>query len=280
MDGGINFDNITNLNCSLKESGDDDEKILLYSDDNDKNPPKIQTKIQFNDVFKTMVKNLNILSLNASNIIQEKKFSCKKLFNNFQTIRANKIDENIKKKKFISINDKSQFNNHIDNNNNNNLKNLSKSNSFNSMSNIFSNIDINSINSLNYSKSSNNSEKIRNLTENKRKRQNSHNESKEDSEKVFNDILNICKNISNIQSNLVEIKGKGNELLNDNNNNEITLVCKEKEIASIYLNENVVQRIHIIKDNKFYTEENEISNKLKNIRKYFNRILNKLKKSK
>ena len=279
MDGGINFDNITNLNCSLKESGDDDEKILLYSDDNDKNPPKIQTKIQFNDVFKTMVKNLNILSLNASNIIQEKKFSCKKLFNNFQTIRANKIDENIKKKKFISINDKSQFNNHIDNNNNNNLMNLSKSNS-NSMSNIFSNIDINSINSLNYSKSSNNSEKIRNLTENKRKRQNSHNESKEDSEKVFNDILNICKNISNIQSNLIEIKGKGNELLNDNNNNEITLVCKEKEIASIYLNENVVQRIHIIKDNTFYTEENEISNKLKNIRKYFNRILNKLKKSK
>ena len=279
MDGGINFDNITNLNCSLKESGDDDEKILLYSDDNDKNPPKIQTKIQFNDVFKTMVKNLNILSLNASNIIQEKKFSCKKLFNNFQTIRANKIDENIKKKKFISINDKSQFNNHIDNNNNNNLMNLSKSNS-NSMSNIFSNIDINSINSLNYSKSSNNSEKIRNLTENKRKRQNSHNESKEDSEKVVNDILNICKNISNIQSNLIEIKGKGNELLNDNNNNEITLVCKEKEIASIYLNENVVQRIHIIKDNKFYTEENEISNKLKNIRKYFNRILNKLKKSK
>ena len=279
MEGGINFDNITNLNCSLKESGDDDEKILLYSDDNDKNPPKIQTKIQFNDVFKTMVKNLNILSLNASNIIQEKKFSCKKLFNNFQTIRANKIDENIKKKKFISINDKSQFNNHIDNNNNNNLMNLSKSNS-NSMSNIFSNIDINSINSLNYSKSSNNSEKIRNLTENKRKRQNSHNESKEDSEKVFNDILNICKNISNIQSNLIEIKGKGNELLNDNNNNEITLVCKEKEIASIYLNENVVQRIHIIKDNKFYTEENEISNKLKNIRKYFNRILNKLKKSK
>ena len=279
MDGGINFDNITNLNCSLKESGDDDEKILLYSDDNDKNPPKIQTKIQFNDVFKTMVKNLNILSLNASNIIQEKKFSCKKLFNNFQTIRANKIDENIKKKKFISINDKSQFNNHIDNNNNNNLMNLSKSNS-NSMSNIFSNIDINSINSLNYSKSSNNSEKIRNLTENKRKRQNSHNESKEDSEKVFNDKLNICKNISNIQSNLIEIKGKGNELLNDNNNNEITLVCKEKEIASIYLNENVVQRIHIIKDNTFYTEENEISNKLKNIRKYFNRILNKLKKSK
>ena len=279
MEEGINFDNITNLNCSLKESGDDDEKILLYSDDNDKNPPKIQTKIQFNDVFKTMVKNLNILSLNASNIIQEKKFSCKKLFNNFQTIRANKIDENIKKKKFISINDKSQFNNHIDNNNNNNLMNLSKSNS-NSMSNIFSNIDINSINSLNYSKSSNNSEKIRNLTENKRKRQNSHNESKEDSEKVFNDILNICKNISNIQSNLIEIKGKGNELLNDNNNNEITLVCKEKEIASIYLNENVVQRIHIIKDNKFYTEENEISNKLKNIRKYFNRILNKLKKSK
>ena len=275
---GINFDNIANLNCSLKESAEDDEKILLYSDDNDKNP-KFQTKIQFNDVFKKMVKNLNILSLNTSKIIQEKNFSFKKLFNNFQSIRENKINENIKKNKFLSIKEKSQFYKNFDNNNNNNnLMNLSKSNS-NSMSNIFSYVDINSINSLNHSKSSNNSEKIRNLTENKRKRQNSHNEAKEDSKKVFNDILNICKNISNIQSNLIEIKGKSNELLNDNNN-EITIACKEKEIANIYFNENVVQRIHIIKDNKFYTEENEISNKLKNIRKYLNRIFNKLKKSK
>ena len=274
----INFDSIASLNCSLKETADEDEKILLYSDDNEKAALKLPPKIQFNDVLKTMVKSLNILSLNVPNILKEKKFSCKNLFHNFKSIKANKIDENIKKLKFVSIKDKSHLNKNPETNNNN-LLNLNKGNSH-SMSNIFSYNDISSMNSLNYSKGSNNSENIRNLTEHKRKRQNSHNDIKEDSKEVLNDILNICKNISNIQNNLIEIKGRQNQLLNDNNNKEITIVCKEKEIASISFNDNVVQKIHIIKDNKVFTEENDISNKLKNLRKYFNRILNKLKKSK
>ena len=274
----INFDSIASLNCSLKETADEDEKILLYSDDNEKAALKLPPKIQFNDVLKTMVKSLNILSLNVPNILKEKKFSCKNLFHNFKSIKANKIDENIKKLKFVSIKDKSHLNKNPETNNNN-LLNLNKVNSH-SMSNIFSYNDISSMNSLNYSKGSNNSENIRNLTEHKRKRQNSHNDVKEDSKEVLNDILNICKSISNIQNNLIEIKGRQNQLLNDNNNKEITIVCKEKEIASISFNDNVVQKIHIIKDNKFFTEENDISNKLKNLRKYFNRILNKLKKSK
>ena len=274
----INFDSIASLNCSLKETADEDEKILLYSDDNEKAALKLPPKIQFNDVLKTMVKSLNILSLNVPNILKEKKFSCKNLFHNFKSIKANKIDENIKKLKFVSIKDKSHLNKNPETNNNN-LLNLNKGNSH-SMSNIFSYNDISSMNSLNYSKGSNNSENIRNLTEHKRKRQNSHNDVKEDSKEVLNDILNICKSISNIQNNLIEIKGRQNQLLNDNNNKEITIVCKEKEIASISFNDNVVQKIHIIKDNKVFTEENDISNKLKNLRKYFNRILNKLKKSK
>ena len=274
----INFDSIASLNCSLKETADEDEKILLYSDDNEKAALKLPPKIQFNDVLKTMVKSLNILSLNVPNILKEKKFSCKNLFHNFKSIKANKIDENIKKLKFVSIKDKSHLNKNPETNNNN-LLNLNKGNSH-SMSNIFSYNDISSMNSLNYSKGSNNSENIRNLTEHKRKRQNSHNDVKEDSKEVLNDILNICKSISSIQNNLIEIKGRQNQLLNDNNNKEITIVCKEKEIASISFNDNVVQKIHIIKDNKFFTEENDISNKLKNLRKYFNRILNKLKKSK
>ena len=273
----INFDSIASLNCSLKETADEDEKILLYSDDNEKAALKLPPKIQFNDVLKKMVKSLNILSLNVPTILKEKKFSCKTLFHNFKSIRANIIDENIKKLKFVSIKDKSQLNKNPENNNNN-LLNLNKGNS-NSMSNIFSYNDISSLNSLNYSKGSNNSESIRNLTEHKRKRQNSHNDIKEDSKEVLNDILNICKSISNIQNNLIEIRGRQNQLLNDNNN-EITIVCKEKEIANISYNDNVVQKIHIIKDNKVFTEENDISNKLKNLRKYFNRILNKLKKSK
>ena len=274
----INFDSIASLNCSLKQTADEDEKILLYSDDNEKAALKLPPKIQFNDVLKTMVKSLNILSLNVPNILKEKKFSCKNLFHNFKSIKANKIDENIKKLKFVSIKDKSHLNKNPETNNNN-LLNLNKVNSH-SMSNIFSYNDISSMNSLNYSKGSNNSENIRNLTEHKRKRQNSHNDVKEDSKEVLNDILNICKSISNIQNNLIEIKGRQNQLLNDNNDKEITIVCKEKEIASISFNDNVVQKIHIIKDNKFFTEENDISNKLKNLRKYFNRILNKLKKSK
>ena len=274
----INFDSIASLNCSLKETADEDEKILLYSDDNEKAALKLPPKIQFNDVLKTMVKSLNILSLNVPNILKEKKFSCKNLFHNFKSIKANKIDENIKKLKFVSIKDKSHLNKNPETNNNN-LLNLNKGNSH-SMSNIFSYNDISSMNSLNYSKGSNNSENIRNLTEHKRKRQNSHNDVREDSKEVLNDILNICKSISNIQNNLIEIKGRQNQLLNDNNNKEITIVCKEKEIASISFNDNVVQKIHIIKDNKVFTEENDISNKLKNLRKYFNRILNKLKKSK
>ena len=273
----INFDSIASLNCSLKETADEDEKILLYSDDNEKAALKLPPKIQFNDVLKTMVKSLNILSLNVPNILKEKKFSCKNLFHNFKSIKANKIDENIKKLKFVSIKDKSHLNKNPETNNNN-LLNLNKGNSH-SMSNIFSYNDISSMNSLNYSKGSNNSENIRNLTEHKRKRQNSHNDVKEDSKEVLNDILNICKSISSIQNNLIEIKGRQNQLLNDNNK-EITIVCKEKEIASISFNDNVVQKIHIIKDNKVFTEENDISNKLKNLRKYFNRILNKLKKSK
>lgn len=272
----INFDSIASLNCSLKETADEDEKILLYSDDNEKAALKLPPKIQFNDVLKTMVKSLNILSLNVPNILKEKKFSCKNLFHNFKSIKANKIDENIKKLKFVSIKDKSHLNKNPETNNNN-LLNLNKGNSH-SMSNIFSYNDISSMNSLNYSKGSNNSENIRNLTEHKRKRQNSHNESKEDPKKVFDDILTISNNISNIQHNLTEIKGKLNELLNDNNNKEISIFCKGKEIASIYFNENIIQRIHIIKDNKYYTEENEIYNKLKNIRTYFNRICNKLKR--
>ncbi len=273
----INFNNIINLNCSLKESTEESEKVFLYSDDNDKAQPKYPIKVQFSDVFKTMLKNLNTLTLNAPNIIKEKKFSCKKLFNNYSNITAYKINENLNKKKFASIKNNFQFNKNSDNNNNSKILNLSNSNSLN---NIFSYMDIYSMSSLNNSKNSNNSEKIRNLTENKRKRQNSHNGVKEDSKKIYNDIINICKTISSIDSNLIEIKERQNELLIDNSYDETTLICKNKEIATIYINENSVQRVHIIKGNKIFTEEIDISNNLKNIKKYFNRILNKLKKSK
>ena len=58
---------------------------------------------------------------------------------------------------------------------------------------------------MNLSKSSINSNKMRNLTENKRKRQESNNnEGRENTKVLFNDILTICQNISNLKNNKKE----------------------------------------------------------------------------
>ena len=61
---------------------------------------------------------------------------------------------------------------------------------------------------------------------------------------------------------------------------ETTILCKDKEIATIYLNENIVQKIHINKSNKIFTEKNEISDNLKKIKRDLNKIYNKLLKNK
>ena len=263
----INFDNIANLNFYKKENNEyDDEKILLYSDDNDKIPPIIGNKIQFNDTFKLMVNKLNILSLNASNIINEKKFSSKELFQKYSNIQAFKKEEDLKKMKFISSKDIDK----LSLNNNNNSLNLNQSNS-NSMNNIFNLSDLN----VNLSKSSINSNKLSNLTENKRKRQDI-NEPRENTKKIFNDILNICRNISNLKNNIIEIKKEQNELVDENENSINTIICNNKEIVTIYFNENKVQRIHIIRNNKTFTEEKDIYENLKKIKRELNKILNKL----
>ena len=270
----INFDNISNLKFNKKENNEfDDEKILLYSDDNDKIPTIFGNKIQFNDTFKLMLNKLNILSLNASDIINEKKFSCKELFQKYSNIQALKKEEELKKINFISSKDIDKLN--LNNNNNNSLQ-LNKSNS-NSMNNLFNLSDLN----MNLSKSSINSNKMRNLTENKRKRQESNNnEGRENTKVLFNDILTICQNISNLKNNLIEIRKEQNELINDNENSVNTIVCNNKEIVTIYFNENEVQRIDIIKNNKIFTEEKDIYENLKKIKRELNKILNKFEKNK
>ena len=273
----INFHNIANITCSKKEIKEDDDKIFIYSnDDESDNIPQKQNKNQFNDVFERMRVKLQQLSENASDIIKNKKFSNKTLLEKYSNIQAYKTEDDWKKKKFRSINELGQINN---NNGINNitLMNINKNDNKN-INNVLSSNDLNIINS---SKSSNSSFKnSSSLTEKKRKRQNSINSNKEDNNKIFNDILNICQKISNIQDNIIKINKESNELYSDNENTATTIISHDKEIATIYLNENIIQKIHIIKTNKMVTEEKEISDCLKKIKRELNKKLNKLTKNK
>ena len=270
----INFNTIANINCSKKEIKEEEEKIFLYSDDSDKTPPKNQSKHQFREAFSKMNEKLQKLSINAINIINEKKFSYKILLEKYTNIQAFKKDEDFKKIQFNSSHDFNKiFNDNIDNNIN--LINLNNNN-HNNINNIFKNSDSFKINS----KNSNSSGKSQKFTEKKKKRGNSINENKDDTKKLFSDILNICQNISNLKNNVIEIKKDQNELFNENENIETTIICNDKEIVTIYLTENIVKKIHMIKNNKIFTEEKEISYNLKKIRRDLNKILNKLTKNK
>ena len=267
----INFNTIANISCSKKENKEDEDKIFLYSDDSDKLPVNNKIKNQFSDNISKMNEKLKILSLNASNIIQEKKFSNKNLLQKYSNIQVFKTKEDLDKIKFKSNHDFAD----IYNNNNSNIL-INNTNNLNEMNHLSLNNDSNII----YSKSSNNSENKRSLTEKKRKRGNNINENKEDSKKLFQDILNICQNISSLKNNFIEIKNETNEILSENENMETTIFYKNKEVATIYLNENIIKKIHVNKSNKIFTEENDISDNLMKIKKNLNKIYNKLLKNK
>ena len=269
----INFNTIANISCSKKENKEDEDKIFLYSDDSDKLPVNNKIKNQFSDNISKMNEKLKILSLNASNIIQEKKFSNKNLLQKYSNIQVFKSKEDFDK---ISFKSNHNFTDIYNNINNCNILINYKTNNFNKINNLSLNNDSN----INYSKSSNNSGNNRSFTEKKRKRGNNINENKEDSKKLFNEILNICQNISNLKNNFIEIKNEPSEILSENENMETTILCKDKEIATIYLNENIVQKIHINKSNKIFTEKNEITDNLKKIKRDLNKIYNKLLKNK
>ena len=196
----INFNTIANINCSKKENKEDEDKIFLYSDDSDKILINNQIKNQFRDNFSKMSEKLKILSLNVSNIIQEKKFSHKILLQKYTNLQVFKTKEDFDNILFKSNHDISDINN-------NNINN---------------------------------------------------------------------SNISNLKNNFIEIKNEPNEIINENENIETTILCKDKEIATIYLNENIIQKIHINKNNKIFTEEKEISDNLYKIRRDLNKVYNKL----
>ena len=270
----INFDTIANINCSKKENKEEEEKIFLYSDDSDKILFNNQIKNQFRDAFSKMNENLKKLSLNASDIIKEKQFSHKTLVKEYTNIQAFKTEQDFNKMKFKSSSD---FDNLFKDNINININFInSNSNNYNNLNNIYKNSDSFKINS----KSSNSSGKDKSFKEKKRKRVNSNNnESKDETKKLFNDILNICQNISNAQNNLIEIKKESAELLNEDNI-ETTIISGNKEVAKIYLNDNIVKKIYINKSNRTFTEEKEICDSLKKIKRELNKVLNKLTKNK
>ena len=267
----INFNTIASINCSKKENKEEEEKIFLYSDDSDKIPPNNPNKNEFRDAFSKMKEKLQKLSINANDIIHEKQFSHKIFLEKYTNIQAFKNEQDFNKIQFKSSRD---FDNLLKINISNN--NINLINSDNNINNIFKNSDSFKINS----KGSNSSGRNKSFTEKKRRRENGINDNKNDTKKLFSEILNICQDISNLRNNVIKIKKETNKFFNENEDVENTIVCNDKEIATIYLNENIVTKIHMIKNNKIFTEEKEISDNLKKIKRELNRILNKLKKNK
>ena len=116
--------------------------------------------------------------------------------------------------------------------------------------------------------------------DNKRKRQNSIHENKDDTKKLFNDILDISQKISNLNNDVIKINAETSESCEDSENIEAIINCSNDELATVYLSENIVQQIIIPKSNKIITEEKEILVHLKKIKIYLNEMLNKLSKTK
>ena len=159
----INFNTIANINCSKKENKEDEDKIFLYSDDSDKILINNQIKNQFRDNFSKMSEKLKILSLNVSNIIQEKKFSHKILLQKYTNLQVFKTKEDFDNILFKSNHDISDINNN--NINNSNISKNHNTNNINKINNLLLNNELNIMNS----KSSNNSGNNRSFIEKKKK---------------------------------------------------------------------------------------------------------------
>ena len=258
----INFNHITNLNYSKSDNTEDNEKILIYSDDNKQIYARNYNK--FNDIFQTMEGKLIISLNNASKIMNEKKFSCKTLFKNYSNIQLFNPKEfkpitNIQQLSNINLNEKNSIhdNNCIESNNYYNPSNFSSkhSNGF----------------QINLGKS-------RNLIETKRNRSKDDNEKEENSKELFNKILYISKNISKSNENIIKIENESNELFNDDDERkEIKLVFGGKTIATIYSEKNNVIKIYIHKKEKAITEPKEIHDYLKMIKRDLCKIQEKVK---
>ncbi len=310
----INFSNITSLNFSNKteclqnmEDNYTNENILIFDDkyyEMEKKEMKKKNKLEFERILQQTKQKFILLSEKAEQIINNKSFSFKKILANNLNIQAIQLDgknnSNNNMKQNIFFNGKTINVNKNENNNNNYMNNnILKSNSNKSILSI--NNNDNSMNSKmkNHFKviepfnSNNNkgnilmeiSDDIENSSLIGKKRQQKNNNKIEKIEKkeknikeVFNEILMIYGEIYNIDNNIIKIEEQ-NILKNDDDNQETTIIIDNKQIAKIYLNNNIINKIYVFKNKKYIEKENEILSQLKIIKKSMNGILNKLKKN-
>ena len=264
----INFSNIANLNYSSNKS--DNEKRFILEEDEEEELPKInKIKITFNEALQKMKKNFEKLSNNVPYIIKEKKFSYNYLIQNYKN---NQISKNIKQgnspeNKYVNNSTRIVENNlkidkNMNSNGNNNINNKNK-------------IELNNLDS-NSSKSSKNSNKMIGI---KTKRENNNKEYKKEGKHLFEQILKICKQISELNKDNIKIIEENDDIQNEESM-EKTIIYKNKKIVSVYLLDNKIQKIIIHEDNKIYTEEKKIIDNLINIKNNMKKILDMLNKKK
>lgn len=285
----IDFNQIASINyCRTQSNQDIDEsynndKILLFRDDDyemDKLEEKKNNKLEFEKIFEQTKNKFISLSGKAEQIINNKGFSFKELLANNLNIQS--ISKHEQKKDYNMIIDKKNSNENtiiindndlLFNNNKNNLNdnlNLKKKNHF-------------TINN-NYSKKNiliDNPEEKENpkLIGNKRKQQNNNNIEKKDNEikSVFNEILIICKEISKLNDNIIKEEQNDNEM--DDENIKTTSIIYVSQMATFYLNKNMINKLYVYNNNKKYLiKENELLSQLKIIKNKMILILNGLKK--
>ena len=307
----INFSNITSLNFSNKteclqnmEDNYTNENILIFDDkyyEMEKKEMKKKKKLEFERILQQTKQKFILLSEKTEQIINNKSFSFKKILTNNLNIQAIQLDgknnSNNNMKQNIFFNGNTINVNKNENNNNNYMNNNILKSNFNKSILSINNND-NSMNSKmkNHFKviepfnSNNNkgnilmeiSDDIENSTLIGKKRQQKNNNKIEKKEKnikeVFNEILMFYEEIYNIDNNIIKIEEQ-NILKNDDDNQETTIIIYNKQIAKIYLNNNIINKIYVYKNKKYIEKENEILSQLKIIKKSMNGLLNKLKKN-
>lgn len=283
----IDFSNITNLNYSNKsqfqQNNDDgltNDNILIFHDDDDKMDKKEikkNTKLEFQNILKQTKKKFKSLSEKTEQIIDSKCFS----FKNFLVNKLN-INSIIQKEKNINSNlINEDLNNYINddsagniNTYNNNLSVKLENNHF-KLNQINNNISQSNLFKQNLGEINN-----QKLINRKRKQNNDDDDNIKieiQIKSIFNDILNICQDISNLNNEIIK-KEEKNNIYNNDENIETTLIIDDNRIATIYLTGDIINKIYIFENKKNLIKENEILSQLKILKNRMNKILNKLKK--
>lgn len=273
----INFANITNTNQNNLIYSN--ENIILF-DDNDYEmnailDPKKYNKKEFDKIMIQMKEKIKSLMQKSTEIINKQNFSFKNFLTNNLNIQVlAKEEKNIfTKSNITSINN--NFNNKSFNSNESSV-NLNGSNLIMKKSrskNHFKVIETNNFSNNNYSQNSGeiNSPKLigkKRKSDNKEKK-------KEEIKDIFEEILDQCKDISNFNNDIFK-KEIQNSINSDNDSIETILKINNNPIATIYLNGDIINKIFVFRNQKYYVQEHEILFQLKQIKKTIISIKNKM----